>query len=204
MNEQDKTDLHGLSFIRNKVVHAGITPSLREVARELGYSSPRSVQLMLLRLQKAGFLRYTGGVITLSARKGPAAEHTIKVPLVGSVACGMPSLAEQRAEAVLEVSTKIAHPGNSYFLLRAIGNSMNKSGIKDKDLVLVRQQQVAAEGDKIVALINDGATIKHFHREGEMVVLRPNSTEKQYQPIILTDEFIIQGVVVATLPANIY
>lgn len=204
MNEQEKKDLQGYAFIRNSVVHTGVTPSLRQIARTLGYVSPRSVQLMLVRLEKAGLLRYRDGVITLSQRKAPMVEHTVKVPLVGSVACGAPSLAEQDPEAIIEVSTKIARPGSRYFLLRAVGNSMNKSGIRDGDLVLVRQQSTAEEGAKVVALINDEATIKHFHREGEVVVLRPNSTEKQHQPIVLSDEFIIQGVVAATLPANIY
>lgn len=204
MNEQEKTDLQGYTLIRNKVVHEGITPSLRELARALGYASPRSVQLMLLRLEKGGFLRYTNGVISLSHRKGPVSEHTVEVPLVGAVACGTPSVAEQKPEALIQVSTKIARPGSKYFLLRCIGNSMNKSGIKDGDLALVRQQSTAEEGEKVVALINNDATIKHFHREGEIVVLRPNSTEKKHQPIVLTDELIIQGVVAATLPANVY
>lgn len=204
MNEQEKKDLQGYAFIRNSVVHTGVTPSLRQIARVLGYVSPRSVQLMLTRLEKAGLLRYRSGLITLSNRNATTAEHTVKIPLVGSVACGAPSLAEQDPEAIIEVSTKIARPGSRYFLLRAVGNSMNKSGIKDGDLVLVRQQSTAEEGEKVVALINDSATVKLFHREGEVVVLRPNSTETQHQPIVLSDEFIIQGVVAATLPANVY
>ena len=203
MNEQEKKDLLGYALIRSKVVHEGVTPSLRELARALGYASPRSVQLMLLRLEKSGVLRYTGGIIRLSAKNVPS-EYTVDVPLVGAVACGTPSLAEQEPEALIPVSTKIARPGGKYFLLRCVGNSMNRSGIKDRDLALVRQQPTAEEGQKVVALINNDATIKHFHREGEVVVLRPNSTEKKHKPIVLSDEFIIQGVVVATLPANVY
>lgn len=132
-------------------------------------------------------------------------ERTVEVPLVGSVACGLPSLAEQDPEAMIEVSTKIARPGHTYFLLRAKGKSMNKSGINDGDLVLVRQQATAKENDKVVALINDSATIKHFHRQGNVVILRPNSTDKKEQkPIVLSDEFLIQGVVFATFPTNLY
>ena len=81
---------------------------------------------------------------------------------------------------------------------------MNKSGIKDGDLVLVQQQTTAEEGEKVVALINDEATVKHFHREGHVIVLRPNSTDKIHKPIVLTDEFIIQGVVAAVLPSKVY
>ncbi len=201
---QDKKDLLGYTFIRNKIHHSGITPSLREIARELGYVSPRSVQLMLTRLEKAGLLRYAEGVIKLAHHGSHLAERTVDVPLVGSVACGTPSLAEQEPEAIVELSTKIARPGHKYFLLRAVGNSMNKSGIKSGDLVLVREQSTAEEGDKVVALINDSATIKHFHSEGDVFVLRPNSTEKDHKPIVLSEDFLIQGVVAAVLPSSIH
>lgn len=131
-------------------------------------------------------------------------EQTIEIPLVGSVACGLPSLAEQTPEALIQVSTKIARPGHSYFLLRAKGTSMNKSGIDDGDLVLVRQQPLAEDGDKVVALVNDDATIKHFHRQRDVIVLKPNSSEARHKPIVLSDQFLVQGVVVATLPSNLY
>ena len=200
MNEMRKKDLEGYAFIRNRLVHTGVTPSLREIAREIGYISPRSVQLMLLRLEKEGLLRYKDGVMTFLHKKSLAAEHTVEVPLIGSVACGAPMLAEQEPEALIRVSTRIAHPGSTYFLLHARGTSMNKSGINDGDLVLVRQQSTAEEGERVVALIDDNATIKHFYREGDVVILRPNSTDKKHEPIVLSDEFIIQGTVVAVLP----
>ncbi len=81
---------------------------------------------------------------------------------------------------------------------------MNQSGINDGDLVLVRQQPIADEGEKVVALLNDDATIKHLHREEDVIVLRPNSTDRSHQPIVLSDDFIIQGVVAAVLPSNLY
>jgi repressor LexA len=205
VNRTDKKDLEGFAFIRNRIVHTGVTPSLREIGRAIGYASPRSVQLMLERLQRRGLLSYSKGAIRLSTRAAVAqAEQTVEVPLVGAVACGLPSLAEQDPEAMIEVSTRIARPGHTYFLLRARGTSMNRSGINDGDLVLVRQQPTADDGERVVALINDEAAIKHFHREGNVVVLRPNSTDKSQKPIVLSDEFMIQGVVVATLPANLY
>jgi len=205
MNKTKKIDLAGYAYIRNQIIHTGVTPSLREIGRVVGYNSPRSVQLMLERLQKQGLLSYEDGIIKLSPRKRKSqAERTVSVPLVGSVACGMPSLAEQEPEAMIEVSTKLATPGHTYFLLRARGTSMNKSGIKDGNLVLVRQQPAAERGDKVVALINDDATIKLFYPEKNMVILKPNSTDKEHKPIILSDEFLIQGVVVASFPSNIY
>ncbi len=205
MTRTNKQDLKGYSFIRSSIVHTGITPSLREVGKAIGYDSPRSVQLMLERLKKRGLVSYSQGVIKLCANRGfSTSERTVEVPVVGSVACGLPSLAEQDPEAMVELSTKIAPPGHTYFLLRARGTSMNKSGIKDSDLVLVRQQSTAEENEKVVALINDDATIKHFHHEDDVVVLRPNSTDLTHKPIVLSDEFMIQGVVVAILPKNLY
>lgn len=205
MNRTTKKDLEGYSLIRNQIIHTGVTPSLREIGRAIGYVSPRSVQLMLKRLQDRGLLSYEDGVIKLSPRKTPTmSEQTVNVPLVGSVACGLPSLAEQDIEALIPVSTRIARPGHRYFLLRAVGTSMNKSGINDGDLALVRQQPSASDGEKVVALINDEATIKHLHHEEGVIVLKPNSTDPSHKPIVLSDEFIIQGVVAATLPANVY
>lgn len=203
MDQTDKKDAQGYAFIRRRVLTTGITPSLRELAEEVGYSSRHSAQKMLDRLEEKGLITWSKGILCLSSR-APATEQTIDVPLVGSVACGAPSLAEQEPEVLIPVSTRIARPDQSYFLLRAIGTSMNRSGINDGDLVLVRQQPVAEEGDKVVALINDDATIKHFRREGDVVVLRPNSTDRSHQPIVLSEDFIIQGVVAAVLPSNIY
>src|SRR5688572_9794106 len=204
MNKTDKKDLQGYAFIRNQILHAGVTPSLRAIGRAVGYESPRSVQLMLERLKKRKLLSYAKGVIRLSSKTPIMNEQTVDIPLVGSVACGLPSLAEQNAEAVIQVSTKIARPGHTYFLLRAQGTSMNKSGINNGDLVLVRHQPTADEGERVVALVNDEATIKHFHRERDVIVLKPNSTQKEHKPIVLSEEFIIQGVVIATLPSTLY
>lgn len=201
MNSTEKKDLEGYAFIRNRITHTGVTPSLREIGRIVGYRSPRSTQLMLERLQKKGLVNYQAGTIKLLPQSHPEmTEQTIEVPLVGSVACGVPTLAEQDVEAVVRVSTRLARPGHKYFLLRAKGQSMNRSGINDGDLVLVRHQATANEGDKVVALVDDEATVKHFHRGDGVVILKPNSTDKSYSPILLSSQFLIQGIVVSTLP----
>lgn len=204
MNKTEQLDNTGYRFIRNQIAQTGITPSLREIGRAVGYVSPRSVQLMLERLQKRELLSYSEGKITLNLeRESLGSEQTIKIPLIGSVTCGSPSLAQQEVEAYLQVSTKIASPGHKYFLLRAIGESMNKSGINGGDIVLIRQQNNVDEGDKVVALIDDEATIKHFHREKNLVVLKPNSTDKEYKPILVSESLIIQGIVVGVFPKSI-
>lgn len=159
---------------------------------------------MLVRLANKGLLSYSGGGIKLTAKFDSAGnESTVEVPLLGSVACGLPRLAEQNAEGTFQISTRIARPGHQYFLLRARGSSMNKSGIQPADLVLVRRQSVANEGEKVVALVDDEATIKHFHRQAGVIVLKPNSTDSSHRPIVLSEEFIVQGVVIATLPGAV-
>jgi len=120
----------------------------------------------------------------------------VNVPLYDTVSCGQPSLAVSDVKEMVPVSTKFAKPPFKYFLLKAKGDSMNEAGINNGDTVLIRQQSAANNGDKVVALIDDEATIKEFYREGEKIVLKPKSTNKAHQPIILTRDFKIQGVVV--------
>ena len=127
-------------------------------------------------------------------------ERTIEIPLVGTAPCGLPILAEENIEAMIPVSQKLARPGAQYFLLRAIGNSMDEAGIQDGDLMLVRQQPVANLGDKAVVIIGDEVTVKEFQPKGGKIILMPRSSDKRHQPIILEHDFIIQGVVVDTLP----
>ena len=130
--------------------------------------------------------------------------QTVDVPLVGMVACGAPMLAEENIQARIPVSVKLARPPHRYFLLKAKGDSMNRArqgqkGIDDGDLVLVRQQTIAKDGDTVVALVDNEATIKEFRIGGETYVLKPRSTNPQHQPIVLTKDFQIQGVVVAAI-----
>jgi repressor LexA len=204
MNQTDKNDLQGYAFIRNRILHDGKTPSLREISDAVGYKSRHSAVKMLARLESRGLLKITRNGTRLSGQTPSMNERTVDVPLVGAVACGIPTLAEQNFEAIIPVSTKLATPGYKYFLLRAKGTSMNKSGINDGDLLLIRQQPVADDGEKVVALINDEATVKHIYHENGVIVLKPNSTDPEHKPIVLSDEFVVQGVVVATLPKNLY
>ena len=123
-----------------------------------------------------------------------------KSTLGGAIACGLPILAEENIEAMIAVSTKLAKPSNKYFLLQAKGDSMNEKGINDGDLVLVKQQNSADNGDIVVALIDDEATIKELRINDDNVLLLPRSSNKTHTPIILSRNFIVQGIVVSTIP----
>lgn len=200
-------ELQALRHLRNAIVHDGYSPSIRDLARALGYKSPRTAFLILNSLIEQGWIkRKTDG--ELQVRKDlPGADdraQTVLVPLVGNVACGVPLLAEENVEARIPVSTNLLKSGSKYFLLRAIGDSMSQAGIEDGALMLVRKQPQAENGDKVIALIDDEATVKEFHREKEVVLLKPRSKNKEHKPIVLTENFEIQGVVTSVLPSNLY
>jgi repressor LexA len=200
-------EFQALRHLRNAIVHEGHSPSIRELAQALGYKSPRTAFLVLKSLIERGWLkRRADGELQFKKELPEAADHarTVQIPLVGSVACGVPLLAEENTEAYIPVSTSLAKPGHKYFFLRAVGDSMDAAGVQNGDLMLVRQQPQAENGEKVVALIDDEATVKEFHREGEMVVLKPRSNNKRHKPIVVTDNFIIQGVVMSVLPAKLY
>jgi len=167
----------------------------------MGYRSSRSALLLMQELEQNGFLRKKtdGGYSMMKDVKEGLSTQTIDIPLVGTVTCGLPILAHENIESMIRISTTLAKPGNKYFMLRAKGDSMDAAGINDGDFVLVRQQPFAENGEKVVALIDDEATVKEFYHTGQIVKLVPRSNNNSHQPIILTDDFRIQGVVVATI-----
>ncbi|MBI4353328.1 MAG: repressor LexA [Candidatus Omnitrophica bacterium] len=196
-------ELEAIREIRNFIMHVGRIPSMRELMSSLGYRSPRSASLIVNKLIQRGVLRrkVDGGLQFIkSLGDDTTRAQTVDVPLIGVAACGAPILAEENIHAKISVSTKLARPPHRYFLLKANGDSMNQKGISDGDFVLVRQQMTAKNGDTVVALIDNEATVKEFHDAGETVVLKPRSKNKHYQPIVLTKDFQIQGVVVAAIP----
>jgi repressor LexA len=200
-------EIEALRHLRNALVHEGHSLSIRELCLKLGYRSPRSAFLILNSLIEKGWVnRRVDGDLQLKRDWAEKRSHerTVDVPLVGAVPCGVPMLAEENIEAFIPVSVNLARPDGKYFLLRAQGDSMDETGIEDGDILLVRQQQSAKNGDRVVALINDDATVKEFHREKGVVILKPRSKNKQHKPIVLTDAFIIQGVVTSVLPAKLY
>lgn len=188
--------------IRNSLMQYGKTPSIRELMLSLGYRSPRSASVLIDNLVRKGVLKrkFDGKFQLIRSERDVAHAQTIDVPLVGAAACGAPILAQENIEAMIPVSVQLAKAPYKYFLLKAKGDSMDEKGIKDGDFVLVRQQSVAQNGDTVVALIDNEATIKEFYKTNRAVILKPKSKNKAHQPIILTSNFQIQGIVVAAIP----
>lgn len=196
-------ELEAIRQIRNCLVHRGRVPSIRELMVKLGYKSPRSAQDIIEKLKKKGYLkRKKSGTVQLIKDPDLGSTHaqTLDIPLIGTVACGSPILAEENIEAMIPVSTTLLKNPAKFFILRAVGDSMDLAGIEDGNLVLVRQQETAEDGDEVVALIDDSATIKEFHKTNEVIILKPKSSNPTHKPIILAEDFRIQGVVTNVIP----
>ena len=198
-------EISAIKVMRDFLMKHGRMPSVRDLMRELDYKSPRSASVILESLLSKGVLkkRRDGGVQLIQyeiKEDNYIRAQTVKISLLGTVACGVPIFAEENIEAEISVSIKLVKPSHKYFLLKASGDSMNKKGINDGDLVLIRQQQTANNGDIVVALIDDEATIKEYHHNVNTIVLKSQSTNNKHQPIILTHDFRIQGVVEAVIP----
>jgi len=185
----------------------GVPPSVREMQVLGGFRSPRSVGQYLDALQAAGYIERARGarnIRVLSRPPGVLADRadTVLVPIIGHIAAGRPILAAENVEDHLAVSTKLARHGSRHFLLRVRGDSMNRAGIEDGDLVLVRQQEDAQPGEVVVALIDDEATVKRLRPARGAILLEPASTNVAHKPIVVDRDFRIQGVVVATIPSE--
>lgn len=209
LNENDKKVY---LLIRNRLVHGFEAPTYREIIKLIGKSSPRSATLALERIEYAGLIKRTDDnkiKLTNESWSENKSITTVAVPLVGYIAAGFPILAEENIETFISLSTALARPNNKYFLLRVVGESMNLAIVNDikienGSIILVRQQQIAENNDIVVALIDDTATVKVFQKINNMVILRPNSSRSEFKPIVLSENCIIQGIVVAVLPSDLY
>lgn len=195
-------ELAVIRAIRNSIVHDGKAPSIRKLMKDLEYKSTFSIVLLLNRLIETEYLsKGPDNKLRLLKDISDSNLHTrtVNLPLVGSVSCGTPLLAEENIESYIPVSTSIAKPPFKYFLLRASGDSMNDKHIEDGDLLIIRKQDSAKIGEDVVALVDGESTVKELDRSGKYIILRPRSRNKKHKPIIVTEDFMIQGVVVGTI-----
>ena len=165
-------------YIAQFMTKWGYPPSVREICAELNFKSPSTAHFHILNLEKKGYLEHDAGkgrAITL--RESPKPEN--QVPVVGNVAAGSPILAEECIEDYLTFDA--GGDSSQYFALRVRGESMLNAGILPDDLVVVRQQQTANNGEIVVALLGDEATVKRYSRRNGQVWLLPEN--EAYSPI---------------------
>jgi repressor LexA len=172
-------------FLTDYVDEHGYPPTVREIGEAVGLASPSTVHAHLANLERAGLIkRDPTKPRALELRRDPRPEpvrtaDVHRLPLVGEIAAGGPLLAEQNVEDDLAVPEPLARGGEE-FLLRVKGDSMVNAGILDGDLVVVRREQTAENGDIVVALagedeVADEATVKRFFRENGRIRLQPEN-----------------------------
>jgi repressor LexA len=198
------------SFLTQYVDEHGYPPTVREIGEAVGLASPSTVHAHLANLERVGLIkRDPTKPRALELRRDPkpqaapaAAEDVHRLPLVGEIAAGGPLLAEQNVEDYLAVPEPLARGGEE-FLLRVKGDSMINAGILEGDLVVVRRQQTAQDGEIVVALAGqdetaDEATVKRFFRETGRVRLQP---ENDALEPIYADHVQVLGVVTGVFRA---
>ena len=165
-----------LEFIQESIQENGFPPTLREIGAHFGIRSTNGVNDHLLALQRKGYLRRQDMKSRALRPTASATGVPREVPLVGRVAAGQPLLAIENLEGTLRVdSSLLPGEGGNYFALRVRGESMIGAGILDGDIVFVRQQEEAASGTIVVAMVGDEATVKTLYRDGERLRLQPSN-----------------------------
>ena len=174
-----------------KEQHAGASPSVREIADEVGVNYS-TVSRYLKQMKEEGIIEYDGHR-NIKTREGKINwGDTMKVAVLGSVACGVPKFAEENIEEYVRLPISLFGSGD-FYILRATGDSMINVGIDDGDLVLIRQQSYADAGQIVVALIEDEATLKRYYPEPDKKRVRLHPENDDMSDIYVRD-CLIQGV----------
>ena len=188
-----------LDFIALTVRERGYPPTVREIGEAVGLTSSSSVHAQLANLERRGLLHKDPTKPRAMALEAPRLEG-VAIPLLGRIAAGAPVLAEQHVEEYLTVPMGFVD-GAEHFALRVAGDSMIGAGIFDSDVVVVRRQDDAADGDIVVALLpgpaEDEATVKRLRRSGSKVTLVPENPA--LEPFDMDPQGRILGKVVAVL-----
>ena len=181
-----------LDFIKYEISTKGYPPSVREICSAVGLKSTSTVHGHLDRLEKKGLIRRDPTKPRAIEVLDPSTyqKEIISVPIVGSVAAGVPILAVENIEDRFPIPADFFPHNNQMFMLQIKGQSMIGSGINDGDYIIVQQQSTAVNGDIVVALIEDSATVKTFYRERNCIRLQP---ENPLMEPIIVDDCVILG-----------
>ena len=185
-----------LEYIKSQLLAKGYPPSVREISEAVHLKSTSSVHSHLEALEKNGYIRRDAtkprAIEIIDDNFNLVRREVVNVPIVGTVAAGQPLLAVEKIEGYFPIPAEFM-PNEQSFMLKVKGESMVNSGIFDGDQVLVRKQSTAEDGDIVVALIDDGATVKTFHKEKGYYRLQPENDAMD--PIIVQGELQILGKV---------
>ena len=197
MRTSDNTQARILEFIKEEIQTKGYPPSVREICAAVGLRSTSSVHAHLNSLEKKGLIRRDPTKPRALEVMDCVSTRGKVVPLVGKVTAGIPITAIENIEDQLVMPPEVVgHNGDEVFALRVQGESMINCGILDGDIVIVRQQNDAVNGEIVVAMIEDEATVKRIYYEKNGVRLQP---ENDYMEPIYADEVTVLGKVIALM-----
>lgn len=188
-----------LTFVQRYADAHGYPPSVREIGQALGLTSSSTVHSHLAALERKGYLRRDPSkpraLEVLKDEREVPTKKVISVPVIGRVAAGQPILAQQNIEDYFPLPVDFVRT-DECFILRVSGDSMINAGIYDGDLLVVRRQQTADNGDIVVARLEDEATVKRFFKEDDRVRLQP---ENPTMEPIYTRDLTVEGVALAVI-----
>ena len=177
-----------MNYIKDEILERGFPPAVREICQAVGLKSTSSVHSHLESLEKNGYIRRDPtkprAIEILDESFNMLRREMVNVPVVGTVAAGQPILAEQNIDSYFPIPSEYM-PNEQSFILKVKGESMVNAGILDGDSVLVMQQTTARNGDIVVALIEDSATVKTYYKENGHYRLQPENDTMD--PIIVDD-----------------
>ena len=182
-----------LNFIRSYLQENHFPPTIREIAKGFGFKSPRAVQCHLESLTKAGALT----IISKASRGIQLSPEFMGIPIIGRVVAGPPETAFQEVEGYLDFNNDMPTKVGETFALRVKGDSMMDAGILEGDLVVVRSQAVAKNGDIVVARVGEDTTVKRLVRKPGEVYLQPANSK--YRRIEINEETTIVGKVMRVI-----
>ncbi len=184
-----------LKYIKEQILKKGYPPAVREICEAVHLKSTSSVHAHLETLEKNGYIRKDPtkprAIEILDDTFNLTRREMVNVPVLGNVAAGMPILATENIENYFPIPAEFM-PNQDVFMLHVKGDSMINAGIFDGDNILVRQQTTAANGDMVVALVDDSATVKTFYKENGYYRLQP---ENDHMDPIIVDDVSILGIV---------
>ena len=185
-----------LDYIKSQILERGFPPAVRDICEAVHLKSTSSVHSHLETLEKNGYIKRDPtkprAIEILDESFNFNRREMVNVPLIGRVAAGEPLLAQQNIENYFPIPMEFM-PNNQTFMLTVCGESMINAGILNGDMVLVEQQQTADNGDMVVALVEDGATVKRFFKEEGVYRLQP---ENDFMDPIIVESVEILGKVI--------
>ncbi len=185
-----------LEYIKTQILAKGYPPAVREICEAVNLKSTSSVHSHLETLEKNGYIRRDPtkprAIEIMDENFNLTRREMVQVPIVGRVAAGEPLLAQENIEEYFPIPSEFM-PNTQTYMLKVKGESMINAGILDGDYVLVEKKETAANGDMVVALVEDGATVKTFYKEEGIYRLQPENDTMD--PIIVSEVSILGKVI---------